>query len=145
MLINKIKKENFNKYGWVIEYPGKIDKSKSQFEIILTEKKKTGWRIAYLIERKDYIDMLEQHPDSFESFEPVSGKTLIFLSNKKNLKTVECFYLDKPVILGKGVWHNVLTLSKESQIKITENAKVKCIYWFLGGTINPKFDRANFG
>lgn len=136
-MIKKITAKNFKKYGWVIEYPGKIDKSKSQFDIILTENKKVGWRIAYLIERNNYIDKLEQHPDSFESFEPVKGKALIFLTNKKDLKTVECFYLDKPVILDKSVWHNVLTLTKESEIKITENAQVKCIYWNLDRVIRP--------
>jgi hypothetical protein len=32
--------------------------------------------------------------------------------------------LDRPILLHANIWHNVLTLSEESVIKITENEEV---------------------
>jgi hypothetical protein len=43
------------------------------------------------------------------------------------MQKIEAFYLDKPIILHKGIWHNVLTSTKEAHIKITENNEVKLI------------------
>ena len=40
-------------------------------------------------------------------------------------------FLDRPVVLRKGVWHGIITLGKESEVKITENAHVRCVYWQL--------------
>jgi len=127
-----ITRAGFGRYGWVIEYPGRstAPKDKNLFKIIVRQPD-PGWRIAYLVVRERSVDRLEQHPDSLESFEPVSGKGLIYLSTKKDPRRVECFYLDKPVILKKGIWHGVVALSADFDVKITENSKVKCIYWRL--------------
>lgn len=132
-MIRRITAKNFKRYGWVIEYSGERPKNKNinLFRIILEEKKKLGWRIAYLVLRNRSISRLEQHPGSFESFEPVRGRSLIYLSRGKTAG-IECFYLDKPVILRKGIWHGVVTLTPESEIKITENAEVKCVFRLLG-------------
>ncbi|MDD5680083.1 MAG: hypothetical protein PHI59_02450 [Candidatus Omnitrophica bacterium] len=129
LFVKKITGKNFKKYGWVIEYTGKRpkDKNANLFRIILRENKKIGWRIAYLVLRDKVISRLEQHPDSFESFEPVRGRSIIYLSASKTSK-IERFYLDRPVILKKGIWHGVITLTPEAEIKITENAEVKCIF-----------------
>ena len=131
MGIKKIDSRSFRRYGRVIECPGRKpkNKTKSLFRVVITEKAKKGWRIGYLLLRDKYVDKLEQHPDSLESFEPISGRGLIYLSADKRPARLSCFYLDKPVILDKGIWHGVLTLTPESEIKITENARVKCIYW----------------
>jgi len=132
--MRKINSRNFKRYGWVIEGPAKKpkDKRKSLFSIVLIEPLKSGWRIAYLLLRDKAVAFLERHIDSFESFEPIRGETLIYVADAKDLKNIQCFYLDKPVILKKGVWHNLITLNKQSEIKITENAKVRCDYWQLG-------------
>ena len=129
-----ITSSNFRRYGRMIEYPHKNKKSKkvNLFRIVLTEPKIKGWRIAYLIVRDKTIKKLEQHPSSFESFEPIKGRSLLYVSPRRDQKAIECFYLDRPVILKKGMWHGVVTLGRESEIKLTENAKVKCIYWPLG-------------
>lgn len=134
----KINSKNFRKYGWVIEYPDKSskDKKKNLFRIVIREKEQLGWRIAYLVVRDKAIKKLEQHPQSLESFEPVSGKSILYVSNCNDPKEIKSFLLDKPVILKKGVWHGVVTLDKETEIKITENAQVKCVYWPLGFELN---------
>jgi ureidoglycolate hydrolase len=135
----KLTAGDFKPYGWIIECPGKKpqDKTKSHFSIILKEKAKKGWRIAYLLLREKSVRYLEQHPDSFESFEPLSGKALLYVARRHDLKDVKCFSLDKPVILKKRIWHGVLAWSGESEIKITENAEVKSKYWHLGQELVP--------
>jgi ureidoglycolate hydrolase len=86
--------------------------------------------------RDKQINRLEQHIDTFESFEPVEGKALLYVAKEKNPKEIECFLLDRPVILNKGVWHGVVTRHLSAEIKITENADVDCIYWNLGFSLN---------
>ncbi len=139
-MAKKITTRNFKPYGWVIEYPKKDLKSPKHnlFRIVLREKEKTGWRIAYLIVRDKSFNKLERHIDSFESFEPVKGISLIYLARVKQIDKIECFYLDKPVILKKNIWHAVITKSRESEIKITENAEVKCGYWLLGEKLEDR-------
>lgn len=138
--MHKINTKNFKQFGWVIKYPGKVPsvKNKSFFSVVLTEKRRVGWRIAYLILQDKVLSSMEQHPDTFESFEPVKGRNALYVSSAQDVKKIKCFYLDKPVILKKGIWHGVITLGSRSEIKITENAKVKCIYWGLGETKRQK-------
>ncbi len=136
--MKKITGKNFQKFGWVID-AGKVSgRRKSVFRVVLKEKKSRGWRIGFLLLRKEPLDTFESHPASYESFEPVSGKTLLYVARKKDLSDLCCFALDKPVILDKGVWHAVFTLSGESGIKITENAEVKTLYRKLSRPISPR-------
>ena len=51
---------------------------------------------------------------------------------------METFVLDKPVVLHAGVWHDVLTLSDEAEIKITENAEILTEYFQLKSEVVPK-------
>jgi len=126
-----ITRAHFKPYGWLIDYARtSLPKSKNLFRIVIRERKK-GWRIAYLVVRDRKINRLEQHPDSLESFEPIAGRGLLYVATKKN-SVIKCFLLDKPVILKKGIWHGVVTLSREFDVKIVENATVKCAYWPLG-------------
>ncbi|MFA5039336.1 MAG: hypothetical protein WC732_06615 [Candidatus Omnitrophota bacterium] len=67
-----------------------------------------------------------------ETFEPVEGRGLLFVSLKKDPRDIVCFYLDKPVILRKSIWHGVVALGREADIKITENSSVRCVYWRTG-------------
>jgi len=136
-MVKKITEKNFKNFGCVIDHPCKKTKNgRNLFRIILTEKETVGWRIAYLVVRDKQIDRLEQHIDTFESFEPVAGETLLYVAKERNPKKIECFLLDKPVILNKGIWHGVVTLNLNAEIKITENANVDCIYWELGFSLN---------
>ena len=127
-----ITRQAFKPFGWLIDYARTaLPKSKNLFRIVIRERKK-GWRIAYLVVRDRSINRLEQHPDSLESFEPIAGKGLLYVATKKNRGPIKCFLLDKPVILKKGIWHGVVTRSREFDIKIVENATVKCAYQPLG-------------
>lgn len=133
---------NFRRFGKIIGYPGKNKRGRVRnlWRIVHTERAKAGWRIAYLVLRDKTIGRLECHPHSDESFEPVKGRALLFMASGKTLSAIRCFYLDKPLIVKKGVWHGVVSLSVETEIKITENAKVSCRYWPLGSRIRELQD-----
>lgn len=141
MFINSksITAKNFKPFGWLIDYPNrkKASKTKNLFRIVVRQPK-LGWRIAYLVVRDRKINKFEQHPESLESFEPVKGRGLLFVSTRKDEKAVVCFLLDKPVILKRGVWHGVVTLSSEFDVKITENSKVKCVYWKISKVVKKQ-------
>lgn len=138
LMVKKITTKNFVSFGRLIHHPSRHFKSKKRnlFCIVCKEPKNVGWRIAYLIVRDKIINRLEQHPHTFESFEPVAGRTILYVAREKKPAQIHCFNLDRPVILNKGIWHGVVTIGGESEIKITENAKVNCIYWKLGFDLN---------
>lgn len=137
-MIKKITAENFKPFGHIIHHPQKDlhGKDKNLFHIVLKEENNVGWRIAYLIVRDRTIGKLEQHPQTFESFEPVTGNSLLYVAKDKDPNQIYCFDLDKPIVLHKGIWHGVVTTNGDSEIKITENADVECIYWELGFDLN---------
>ena len=142
-MIKKITAKTFKKYGWVIEYPGKNSQSRSKnlFRIVLRDSKSPGWRVAYLVVRDKSIGRMEQHPGTYETFEPVTGRSLLYLASVRN-GPIACFRLDRPVILKKGTWHGIVTLAKEAEVKITENARVKSLYWRLPYRLNHQSGRA---
>ncbi len=104
---------------------------------MLTEAETVGWRIAYLVLRDKIIDKLERHPGTYESFEPVRGKTVLYVADREDETAVRAFHLTRPVILNKGIWHGVVTLGDESEIKITENAYVRTVFWKTSGSLDP--------
>ena len=140
MKVLTITAENFRPYGCLIDFPRKDTHAAkgNLFRIVLTQAQRVGWRIAYLVTRDKAIDTLEQHTDTYESFEPVKGGSLLYVSRKKDARAIRCFCLDKPVILKKGIWHGVVAKGRESEIKITENAQVKCIYWKPGARLDSR-------
>lgn len=130
---------NFRRFGRMIDYPGRDSEpgTKNLFRIVVSQPG-LGWRIAYLVVRDRSIRKLERHPGSLESFEPVKGKGLIYVAARRDPDSIECFILDRPVILKKGIWHGVISLSREFDVKITENSSVECDYWPLGEELTWK-------
>ncbi|NLE65539.1 MAG: hypothetical protein GX606_06460 [Elusimicrobia bacterium] len=129
---------NFRAFGKIIEYPDIAGKGtrRNLWRIIHTENAKVGWRVAYLVLRDKTIGRMGRHPRSDETFEPIKGKALLFVSKDKRIEDIQCFLLDKPIILFKGIWHNVLTLTPEAHIKICENASVTQDNWDLGSRVS---------
>ena len=125
---------NMSPFGKIIHYPNKQSKGRKRnlWRIVHNEPAKVGWRVAYLVLLYNSIGRMECHPTSDETFDPVKGKALIFVALNKSLDAIKCFYLDKPIILRKGVWHGLIALDDEAEIKIIENHKVTCRYWKLG-------------
>ncbi len=119
--IKNINRDTFKPYGFVIEQNSEDPKG---FQIILTEAGKVGWRIAVSKLTKDVVLGMGKHPDSMESFEPVSGVTVLLVALPETPENFEVFLLDRPVCLFKNIWHATLTLSEYALVKITENLEV---------------------
>ncbi len=122
MVIKNISKETFSRYGHVIEY----DSSKKEnFQVILNEFDAVGWRIAVNKIDAKSVSRIARHPNTMESFEPVTGVTLIIVAPPENVDNFEVFLLDRPVCVNKNVWHATICLSEYSIVKICENVTVE--------------------
>lgn len=132
--ISNISKESFSKYGIIIDH--EVTKTDHFFEVLITEEN-AGWRIAFFEISRKATNVMECHSASCESFEPVRGTTLLFVAENSSPENYEVFLLDKPVCLYKGIWHQVITLSEYSQIKITENFAVDSEFYYFDDALSP--------
>lgn len=135
--IQNINKDNFEKYGTIIDFTGKTEDP--EFEIII-EHREDPWRIAMLRVKDRDFTKLEKHPFSLETFEPVEGMCLLMLSLGTERSNYEVFLLDRPVCLNKGVWHGIATLTRDSKVKITENLEVETEFYNLERSIKLVID-----
>ncbi|MEF2877603.1 MAG: hypothetical protein U0N90_04235 [Blautia sp.] len=125
--IENITGETFQRFGTVIEFP---QGNQDAFYITETEDKQP-WRLAVFRYKNKSIRRIERHPSSKESFEPLSGITLLLTAEQETPEDYHVFLLDKPVCLKKNIWHQVLALSQEAQVKITENLEVESVFYDL--------------
>ncbi len=125
--VRNITRESFGKYGTVIEFTPACSDG---WEVV-AEAPVNGWRIAVLEFSTKSAKRLENHPTSKESFEPLVGTAILFAAENSAPEKFEAFLLDKPVCLNEGVWHEVISLSEVSQVKITENLTVDSSYYML--------------
>ena len=98
-----------------------IASNSNEFRVIDKSVNKDGWRLAIYIVRERVLTSIQQHPDTRESFEPVSGMSVIVVAPPNEQEKLAAFVLDKPVVLAEGTWHAMLALSKEAIVKIAEN------------------------
>jgi ureidoglycolate hydrolase len=131
--LQTITPERFAKFGDVLDWQAEF--GQEGFHIITRAEDPTGWRLAVLLVKHDAITRLERHPTSKESFEPVSGVAVLCLAPPEDPTAIEAFLLDKPVVLEKGVWHDVFALSDEALIKIAENLAVTGEFHELGAPL----------
>ena len=122
-------------YGMIIDGACVDDKGKKNSFGILMKERSKGWRIGYLVVREKTMKRLENHPDSFETFEPVVGTPVMALSSNRYPEKIKLFLLDKPVVVKRGVWHAVVSHSGKSEIKIFENIEVEVEYHTLKESI----------
>lgn len=130
--IKHISVKAFEKYGSVLEFP---EDSKESFYILETEEK-APWRLAVFRYNNKSIHTIECHPTSKESFEPLYGVTILVVAEHEQPEEYEAFVLDKPICLKKGIWHQVLALTEEAQVKITENLEVESRFYDFGKEIS---------
>jgi len=83
--IQTLSKKAFKKFGAIIEQPDK----KKIFSVLTGDKEARGWRIGYLVYFPEPVKSLEKHPESMETFEPVSGTSIMLLAGKKTPHKVE--------------------------------------------------------
>lgn len=125
--LQSIHRETFARFGEVLEFP---EGFAEPFCIITTERSEP-WRLAVFRYTNKEIQRMECHPASKESFEPLSGFTVLVVAEHDEPEAYEAFILDKPVCLKKGIWHQVLSLTDEAQVKITENLEVSSEFYDL--------------
>jgi ureidoglycolate hydrolase len=123
--IHSIAKDNFGEYGTVVEFP---EACREPFYIVDREEQ-NPWRLAVFRYTNKEISRLENHPTSKESFEPLLGITVLVVAAHETPEQYRGFILDKPVCLKKGIWHQVLSLTPEAQVKITENMEVNSEFY----------------
>ena len=125
--IESITRETFAPFGTVIEFSPDFD---GIYEILETEDEKP-WILAVFRYTNKTIQRIENHPTSMETFEPLSGVTVLLVAEHETPEKYKAFVLDKPVCLKKGVWHQVLSLTPSAEVKITENKDVYSEFYDL--------------
>lgn len=125
--VESIAREAFAPFGSVIEFSPDFE---GEYEILETEEVKPWILAVYRYIRKS-IRRIECHPTSMETFEPLSGVTILLVAEHKTPEDYKAFVLDKPVCLKKGIWHQVLSLTPVAEVKITENKDVYSEYYDL--------------
>ena len=133
--IQNLSKKAFSKYGMVIEQPNK----KKVFSVLNGDPQAKGWRLGYLILPPMPVDSMENHPESMETFEPVTGTAVILVAPHNSPDKIEAFLLDKPICIAKHVWHAVSVISSMAEIKITENYEVESVIRKLKKPIDLRF------
>jgi ureidoglycolate hydrolase len=112
----------FAPYGDIIAHNGVLE---TAFQVVIDEPEPTGWRIAVNKVTARTVASFGCHPNTRESFEPLSGVAVIVVAAHDRPDNSEAFLLDCPVCLYKGVWHATLAVSEFALIKITENHSVQ--------------------
>lgn len=137
MKIAKLTHKNIRPYGRIIDASRvRYKPGDNGFGIVFKERS-AGWRIAYLVVRRRAIARLERHSNTAETFEPVSGRTVIALATPSRPDACKLFRLDRPIVLKKDVWHNVARVSGRCEIKICEAIRVREAYHRLKEPIVP--------
>jgi hypothetical protein len=126
--INCINDDNFKKYGGIIGFDN--DNCKN-FQVGLSELNLVGWRIAVSKVIDKSVSRLGCHPYSIESFQPITGVTLLCVAPYDEPKLCELFILDQAVYINKKVWHATLCLTECSFLTICENAVMESEFYNL--------------
>jgi ureidoglycolate hydrolase len=130
LIVETITPESFAPFGTVIDWGPELEASGRPFHILMRSEAPTGWRVAILKVAMRTVERMENHPDTEEVFAPVSGSSVILVARAGDWDEsgVHAFLLNRPVSVGRGVWHGNLTLSEQSTILIAENLDVTGVY-----------------
>lgn len=123
--LESVTAEAFAPYGTILEFPQDFEDS---FYIVDKEERQP-WRIAVFRYSSKEIRIIENHPGSKETFEPLKGITVLLVAEHETPENYRAFLLDKPVCLNKGIWHQVIALTPEAEVKITENLEVESVFY----------------
>jgi ureidoglycolate hydrolase len=132
--IEPIAPEGFEPFGWVISH----DPDGERFQVITADPDATGWQIACNRIANRGVDQLARHPNTLESFEPLTGVAVLVLAPAGAPDNLRAFLLDRPVCIRKNIWHATLTLSEVATVKISENVHVDAEFHPLGQTLEAK-------
>ena len=125
--IETITHGSFSEFGEIVAFP---EGDQSNFYIVDSDAG-NPWRLCVFRYRNHTIRRIECHPSSKESFEPLGGVTILLVAAHEAPEDYHLFLLDHPVVLKKGVWHQTLSLTPVSEVKITENLEVESVFYDL--------------
>lgn len=123
--LESVTAERFEPFGTVLEFPEDFE---GNFRIVDTDAE-NPWRVAVFRYTNKEIKVIEHHPTSKETFEPLKGCSVLLVAEHETPEDYRAFLLDKPVCLKKGIWHQVLALTPEAEVKITENLEVESVFY----------------
>ncbi len=135
--------KNFEKYGRILiptEEESKKGKNQPVFYLVLERAQSKGWMMAHFTVSKRFTDAVENHPNTKETFEPLSGVPILIVAANRSPESPEAFLLDKPVVLNEGIWHDVLSLSESATMRINENTEVQTVYHKLSFTVKAELN-----
>jgi ureidoglycolate hydrolase len=132
-MLRILTRDSFEPFGTILEWD--FEHSESSFQVLVREAEAPGWQIAISKPSAGPVTVLGLHPDTRESFEPLSGCALLLVAEKDSPEKVTAFVLNKPVCLFKDVWHATMALTKETLLKITENSEVSSQQYALSQPI----------
>ncbi len=126
LILETITPESFAPFGTVVDWGPELEASGRPFHILMRSEEPTGWRLAILKVASRSVGRMENHPATEELFAPVSGASVILVAKAGDWDPngVHAFVLDRPVSLGRAVWHGNMTLAQQSTILIAENLDV---------------------
>ncbi|HBY56400.1 MAG TPA: hypothetical protein DEG96_00815 [Candidatus Atribacteria bacterium] len=137
--ILEINKSTFKAFGKVLVPSTRANPEVYEdniFKFYVTFKEKANsWQIGYLDQIGKKVEKLECHPNTSEVFIPIFGEAVMLLSIDPP-KDISAFKLKKPIVINKGVWHAVISLTESSKMIIVESSDVVDKYYELGRPIN---------
>ena len=139
--IKPLTPKNIAKYGRILfptEEESKTVQDPAVAYVILEKAVSRGWLMSHYTVSKRFTDMMENHPNTKETFEPLCGASVIVLAHGPAPDNPEAFLLDKPVVLYEGVWHDVMALSEKATMRINENTEVQSVRQKLPYTIKAE-------
>jgi len=138
--IRNLSREAFAPYGTILGHY----ETQDGYEPVATIQS-TGWIWAIKTFDNKYINQIDSHPDTRESFEPVWGTSLLVVAPPASPEALEVFLLDEPILLYERVWHGLIALSTRARVKITENREVTGVAHPLGFELRALVTNAPHG
>ena len=133
--------EFFEPFGRVLEpQSNETPKNKKEgvfdFFVILKEFSK-GWQVGYFRYSGKILKILECHPTTPEAFIPQNGEAILLLAINPE-EEITAFKFDKPIVLNRGIWHGLISLSEKAEMLIVENPDVTSKFYELEKSISKK-------
>jgi len=119
----------FSPYGKILEPGEKEEPEVSEagtfdFYVPFSDSSQ-GWQIGYLVNAAKWLDKLERHPNTPEVFSPLRGSSVLVVSEEPgDPEAIFGFFLSKPIVFDRGIWHGVISTTTTSEILIVESPDV---------------------
>ena len=127
--VSELTRELFAPFGRILnpqpgETANQLEKGVFDFYVPFTEPS-GGWQIGFLEYTGRVLRQLERHPNTPEVFAPLTGEAFLVLAvDPEDEGGFRVFRLEKPIVLDRGVWHGVISLSPKTEILIVESPDV---------------------